>query len=188
MISPTRIVRNCALGIAMMSAFFFLNSCSDMTGPQEQHQNITISREIEFAIVDSFRMTAIDTFDAGLLSAAFNAVKERITRVGCTSPTLTVVEFNGATASIIDTLFLYVGPQSANPVDTLTGPALLTRTQLTGGAPQVMWVNSPNLWFAQNLLGHAPYGFALRAYVHSTHPITRVRIRLEFPLDVNYLN
>jgi len=184
----SRAVAPALLSVCVTLMVGALISCTNVTAPVESQENITLSREIEFSVVDSNRMNALDTIDAGQMSAAFNAVKERITRVGCTSPTLTVVGYNGTAATVIDTFFLYVGSPSENKMDTLTGPTLLTSTQLEGGAPQVLWVNSPTLWQTQNLLGHAPYGFAIRAYVHANHPISRVRIRIEFPLAVSYLN
>ena len=173
---------------AVIAACAFFAACSDLAGPVEKQKSLTVSRDITFTSVDSLHMIAMDTIDAAQLNADFNAMKDRITRVGCASPTVTVVGYAGSDSAIVDTLFLYIGAQSSVPVDTLTGPTFLTPAQLTGAIPQVMWVNSPTLWYAAHLLGNVPYAFALRAYMHATHAITRLALRVEFPLSVGYLN
>lgn len=186
--SASSIVRRLLRAALLPVLAVTIAACSDVAAPVESQQNVTLTRDIAFTAVDSLRVTALDTVDASQLSALFNSVKTKITRVACQSPLLTVVAYNGSGGAVIDTLFLYVGPLSATPVDTLTGPTFLSPAQLAGAPPQIMWVNNQVLWNTGNLLGHAPYGFALRAYGHATHAISGMTLRVEFPVTVTYLN
>jgi hypothetical protein len=163
-------------------------ACTEFGGPAETTRALTLSRTIELVLRDSTHGVTIDSIIAPELSSPFREIKERITRIVCSAPSIIVLEVDGSDSATIDSLILFVSPSGGGPGDTLSGPTFLTLAQLADSTPHALWANAPALWTIAHLLAEEPYCFSLRLSVHASAPLARLRVRLEFPLDVSHLN